>query len=182
MALRGRPLYEDRDARISILAAAHEPTCRIRLCRPITSSSNLRLQRGGPYVCARCLLVNRNDGAVDECVFEVWVIAHGVEKTLENARLCPPQKSPELAVPVAELGRQVALGRSRPHPPEYRFQKQTVVLISCSSIAGFPRPVRFKPLPHPICHHKPLLVHSNLHFGSLNQKSLRMGILIVHRP
>ena len=31
-------------------------------------------------------------------------------------------------------------------------------------------------------YHKSLFDHSNLHLGSLNQKSDPMGILIVHRP
>ncbi|WP_210249229.1 hypothetical protein, partial [Methylobacterium sp. WL2] len=35
---RGRIAYEARDVRLSILAAATVPTCRIRLCRPVTGT------------------------------------------------------------------------------------------------------------------------------------------------
>ncbi len=44
------------------------------------------------------------------------------------------------------------------------------------------RQMFFKPLPHSICHHKPLIVHSNFHFESLNQNSAPMEILIVPGP
>jgi hypothetical protein len=47
--------------------------------------------------------------------------------------------------------------------------------MRCTRIAGFPWQMRLKPLPHPIRHDKPLLVHSNRHFGSLNQKSKTKG-------
>jgi len=36
--------------------------------------------------------------------------------------------------------------------------------------------------PDLIFQHKPLIVHSILHFGSLNQISASLGILNVHRP
>lgn len=65
MAQRGRPLYEDRNARISILAAAVRPTCRIRLCRLFTPSSNRRLHRGGPYVSAMGGAVSLHVAGVD---------------------------------------------------------------------------------------------------------------------
>lgn len=44
--LAARPPYEDRNARISILAAAIVPTCGIRLCRLIRLSPDFRLQPG----------------------------------------------------------------------------------------------------------------------------------------
>lgn len=65
MAPRGRPLYEDRDARISILAAAKAPTCRIRLCRLFTSSPNRRLQPGRAIRWVLCRAAGANGSAVD---------------------------------------------------------------------------------------------------------------------
>jgi hypothetical protein len=132
--------------------------------------------------CAGRLLVNRNDGAVDEGVLEIGVASHRIEKRLENARLRPSAEAPELGVPVAESRWQVTPGGPGANPPEHGLRKKPIVLRRCTRIAGFPWQIRLKSLPQPIRHHKPLLVHSNLHFGSLNQKSNPRGILIVHRP
>jgi hypothetical protein len=98
-----------------------------------------------------------------------------LEKRLENARLRPPAEAPELGVPLAESRRQVAPGGPGANPPEHGLRKKPLVLRRCTRIAGFPWQMRLKPLPHPIRHDKPLLVHSNRHFGSLNQKSKTKG-------
>jgi hypothetical protein len=125
--------------------------------------------------------VNLNDGAVDEGIFKVGFIIHRIEKTLENTCFGPSAETPELAIPLPKRRRQIAPRRPCPDSPKDCFQKQTVILRRGPRIAGLARQMLFKPLPEGICHHEPLIVHSNLHFGSLNQKSAQMGILIVHR-
>jgi len=114
--------------------------------------------------------VDLNDRAINERIFEVEVFAHGVEKALEYAGLGPPAKPPELAVPMAKGRRQIAPRGPGAHAPRDRFQKQEIVLCGGPGIAELTRKMRFKPL----------LVHSNHHFGSLNQKSDQMGILNAH--
>jgi hypothetical protein len=42
--------------------------------------------------------VNLNDGAVDERIFKVRFITHGIEKTIENTRFGPSAEASELAV------------------------------------------------------------------------------------
>ena len=135
-----------------------------------------------PPFCAARLLVNLNDGAVDERIFKVELVTHRVEKTFKYACLGPAAETSELAVPLPETRRQVAPRRACPNAPEDRFQKQTVILRRGPRVAGLARQMRFKPLSKGICHNEPLIVHSNLHFGSLNHKSANMGILIVHGP
>jgi hypothetical protein len=125
--------------------------------------------------CAGRLLVNRNDGAVDEGVLEIGVASHRIEKRLENARLRPSAEAPELGVPVAESRWQVTPGGPGANPPEHGLRKKPIVLRRCTRIAGFPWQIRLKSLPQPIRHHKPLLVHSNLHFGSFLENSARLA-------
>ena len=72
-----------------------------------------------------------------------------------------------------ERGKQIAPGRARAHAPEDGFYTR---------IARLSRKMRFKSPPYLIHHRKTVLVHSNLHSGSLNRKSAAMGILNVHRP
>lgn len=102
-------------------------------------------------------------------IFEVGVIAQRVEKTLENARLGPSSKTPKLAVPVAKARRQIAPGRSSSNAPKHCSKKEPVVLRRYTTIAGFPRQMRLKPVSQHFRHHKPLLVHSDRPFGTLNQ-------------
>jgi hypothetical protein len=126
--------------------------------------------------------VNLNDGTVDGGIFKVGLTTHRIEQTLENTRFGPSAEASKLAVPLTETRRQITPRLPRPDTPEDRFQKQTVVLRRGPRITGLTQQMLFKPLPKGICHHEPLTVHSNLHFGSLKQKSAKMGILIVHRP
>ena len=71
--------------------------------------------------------MNLNNGAVDECVFKVGVADHAVEKILEYASFGPATETPELAVPVAESGRQVAPWRAGSNPPKNCFQEQAII-------------------------------------------------------
>ena len=82
----------------------------------------------------------------------------------------------------AEEGWQITPRRPGAYPPEDGLQKQTIVLCRDTSIADLTWKMWLKPLPQHVRHHKTLFAHSNLHFGSLNQKSDKMGILNVHRP
>ena len=75
---------------------------------------------------------------------------------------------------------QIAPRRAGAHPLQDRLQKQTIVFCRCSGIAELTWKMRPKPLPQDVRHHKPLLVHSNLYFGSLNEKSNPMAILNAH--
>ena len=123
-----------------------------------------------------------DDSAINQSIFKVRAFTHHLEKTLEYTGLGPPAKPPELAIPMAKGRWQIAPRRAGAHPLQDRLQKQTVVFCRCSGIADLTWKVRLKPLPQDVRYHKPLLVHSNLHFGSLNQKSNPMGILNVHGP
>ena len=126
--------------------------------------------------------MNLDDCPVNEGIFEVGVTTHGVEKTFEYTRLGPATEPPELAVPVAKTGRQVAPRLTGPNAPEDCLEKQPIVPGCHATIAGLARQLRLKPHPQIIRNHEPFFNHSNLHFGNLNQKSNSMGIPNVHGP
>lgn len=123
-----------------------------------------------------------DDGAVDQRVFEVWLAADLFEKALENTTLGPSAKPAEHTVPVPEFRRKIPPGQSGSHPPENSLQEQTIVFARHTAVALLAGNMGFKTFPNLIRHHKPLLVHSDLPLGSLNQKSGRVGILNVHGP
>ena len=77
--------------------------------------------------------------------------------------------------------RQVTSRRSGAYPPEDRLQKHAMVFCSAPGITGLARQMRLKPLPQAARHHKPLLVHSNLQFGRLRQKSHPLAQLKCQR-
>lgn len=91
-----------------------------------------------------------DDSAINESIFKVRVFTHRFEKTLEYTGLGPPAKPPELAVPMAKGRWQIAPRRAGAHPPQDRFQKQTIVFCRCSGIADLTWKVRLKPLPQDV--------------------------------
>ena len=59
-------------------------------------------------IAACRLLVDGDDGAINQGVFQIGITTYGFEKTLENSTISPATKSAELAVPVPKIHRQVA--------------------------------------------------------------------------
>ena len=132
--------------------------------------------------CAARLLVSVDNGAVNQRVFEIGLAADLFEKALENTTLGPSAKPAEHAVPVPELRWQIPPGQTGSHPPENGLQEQAIVLARHTAVALLAGKVGFKARLDTIRHHKPLLVHSNLPLGSLNQKSAGVETTNVHRP
>lgn len=129
MAHRGRPLYEDCDARISILAAAFVPTCRIRLCRLIMSSKIAACRRGGPYVCARCLMMGADHCAVDhlKCIRHDPAFEQDLQDLLPRTRQGPASQLAVDAGRLPELCRQVTPRRACPGYPENPVKNEPMV-------------------------------------------------------
>jgi hypothetical protein len=74
------------------------------------------------------MLMNTDDGGVDDQIFEVWIIGHGKENPLPDAFLAPPAETAEHTVPIAENRRQVTPWRARSHDPQHTFDKHPVVM------------------------------------------------------
>ena len=85
------------------------------------------------------MLMRADDGGVDEQIFEIWIFGQGFEKTLPYALLGPSSEALELAVPIAELGWQVAPRRPRASNPEDGIDEQTIVRAVSSFVAFFAR-------------------------------------------
>jgi hypothetical protein len=73
------------------------------------------------------MLVRPHNGGIDDQVFEVRMFAQLGEKPLPNAFLCPSPETFEHAVPLAELFRQIAPGRSGPDQPQDGIHEQPIV-------------------------------------------------------
>src|SRR4051794_17508776 len=91
-------------------------------------------------LCAARLLVDGDDGAVDQGVFEVRLIGQAREDALDYAALHPATKTLEDAVPVAEIARQVAPGHARSHAPQHRLKEQPIVFGRRPRIGEVTRP------------------------------------------
>jgi len=85
------------------------------------------------------MLVRADDGGIDEQIFEVWIFGQDFEKTLPYALLGPSSETLELAVPIAELARQIAPRRSRAGNPEDGIDEQTIVHPVSPFVAHFAR-------------------------------------------
>ncbi len=75
--------------------------------------------------------------SVDESMFKVWLVAHGVEKSVKHTGLCPSTKSFENRISVAEILGQVTPGRPCSHTPRYGLHEPTVIPTGCSRVPGF---------------------------------------------
>ena len=120
--------------------------------------------------------------SVDKSVFKIWITVHGVEKTLKHTGLRPSSKSLENRIPVAEPSGQVTPWRACSHAPKNGLHEPAVVSARCSRIPGLAGQQRRNLLPKFIRNNQAIFVHSNLHFGSLNQSSEQKGTPIVNRP
>jgi hypothetical protein len=63
------------------------------------------------------MLVNPDDCAVNDCVFEIGIAGQGIENFLENAFLGPAPETAERAVPASGAERQVTPRCPGPHDP-----------------------------------------------------------------
>ena len=83
------------------------------------------------------MLVDPDECAVDEDIFEIWIVAEGLESPLPDSLLCP---APEARVySLAECLWQIAPRRARARNPKNRFDKEPVVAPAAAGIAGFTR-------------------------------------------
>src|SRR4051794_28024993 len=96
-----------------------------------------------------------DDGAVNQGVFEVWLVGEAFEDACKDAALHPATKTLEDAVPVAEIARQVAPGHARSHAPQHRLKKQAIVFGRRPRIGGLTGQQRRDLLPDRVAHHEP---------------------------
>lgn len=93
------------------------------------------------------MLMDPDDGAINERVFEVWVLGQVLEDGLEDALQSPSAEAAEGRVPIPELFMQIAPGSARAGNPEYRFKKEPIVGRPTAGITAFTRQQRRDPLP-----------------------------------
>jgi hypothetical protein len=86
--------------------------------------------------CAGALLVDPDDGAVGDHVFQVRITAQHSEYPVEHTPQRPPAEPLEDRIPIPEVQRQIPPWRANPRDPQHRFQKQAVVLTGSPRIAG----------------------------------------------
>jgi hypothetical protein len=102
------------------------------------------------------MLVNPDDGAIYDRVFEIRIGGQALENLLEDAALGPAAKAAEHGVPASEQRGQVAPRRACPHNPENRFEEQAVVRRGSPGIAGFTWQKRANPLPLRVAQQHPV--------------------------
>src|SRR3546814_10625462 len=93
------------------------------------------------------MLMRPHDGAVDEDVLEVGIIAQRRKKPFPDPIAAPAVEPLIHRVPAPELLRQNAPMRSRPRQPQDRLDKQPIVSARPARIACLARQMRFNPLP-----------------------------------
>jgi hypothetical protein len=57
------------------------------------------------------MLMGSDNGGIDNQVFEVWIIGHGLEDAMPNALAAPSAEAPEYTVPIAERFTNILLSR-----------------------------------------------------------------------
>ena len=82
------------------------------------------------------MLVDPDDGAVDDRVLEVWISRQALEKTLVHAFLGPSLEALGDHIPLPEAIVQITPRRARARDPEHGFEEQAVVLPRTSRIPG----------------------------------------------
>jgi hypothetical protein len=126
------------------------------------------------------MLVDPDECAVDEDIFEIGIVAEGFENMLPNTLLGPAPETRIYGEPLAEGFRQIA---------PWRTCARDQRAASIKSRLSRPRQPRSPALPDSfgaICTHWASLninrIKAGLHFEALNQSSTDLGILFVNRP
>jgi hypothetical protein len=94
------------------------------------------------------VLVRADDGGIDEQILEVGIFGQSFEKAVPDTSHGPSSEALELAVPVAELGREITPWRTRSGNPEHSIDEQTIVRAVPPFVALFARnkPLDARPL------------------------------------
>src|SRR3546814_11201768 len=93
------------------------------------------------------MLMRPHDGAVDEDVLEVGIIAQRRKKPFPDPIAAPAVEPLIHRVPAPELLRQNAPMRSRPRQPQDRLDNQPIVSARPARLAALSRPTRCNSLP-----------------------------------
>jgi hypothetical protein len=93
------------------------------------------------------MLVDRDERAIDQDIFEISILAERLEGPLPDALLCPALEARIDGEPLAERFRQVAPRRACARNPKNRFDKEPVVAPAAAGVTGFARQFRRDPLP-----------------------------------
>lgn len=154
MAHRRRPLYEDQDARITILANGNSRKAGYVYAdcfKPIITN---RLPTGRAIRYAGCTMMCPDHGAVDhlDAVWRCAAIIQSIEHQLLQSCQSP---APELAIdtrPLAELLRQITPGSTGASNPENAIEHEAVVRSRTTALPSNRHQERFKECPLSILH------------------------------
>jgi hypothetical protein len=93
------------------------------------------------------VLVDPDDGAVDDRVLEVRIAGQTAENHLEDAIQCPSSETLEDRIPIPESRGQVAPRRAGAGDPQHRFEKAPIILAGAAGVANLAGKQRRNPLP-----------------------------------
>ena len=88
------------------------------------------------------MLVDPDERAVDEDVFEIRIVAEGLENALPDTLLRPAPEARIDGEPLAERFRKISPRRARARNPKNGFDKEPVVTPAATGISGFARQLR----------------------------------------
>ena len=100
------------------------------------------------------MLVDPDECAVDQDIFEIWIVAEGLENSLPDSLLRPAPEARVCGESLAECLWQIAPWRARARNPKNRFDKEPVIAPATTGIASFARQLRCNPLPLGVAQHQ----------------------------
>ena len=100
------------------------------------------------------MLVDPDERAVDEDIFEIGIVAESLEKALPDALLRPAPEARIYREPLAERFRQIAPRRARARNPKNGLDEETVVTPAAAGITNFARQMRRDPFPLCVVQHQ----------------------------
>ena len=93
------------------------------------------------------MLVDPDERAVDQDIFEIGILAEGVEDPFPDIFLCPTPEARIHGEPFAERFRKIAPRRACARNPKNGFDKLSVVTPVAAAITDFAWQLRCNPLP-----------------------------------
>jgi len=102
------------------------------------------------------MLVGSHDGGIDDEIFEVRIVRHGLEDAPPDPLAAPSTEAAEDAVPIAEYIGKIAPGGTCAHNPEHRLDEHPVIAARRPLPIGTSDDQRRHPLPRSVIQYQPI--------------------------
>jgi hypothetical protein len=96
-------------------------------------------------------------GGIDNQIFEIWIIGHGLEYPPPDTLDAPAAEAPKHAVLISKRLRKITPGRASTHDPQHAFHKHPIVASGRALLIEAPYDQRRHTFPRRVAQNQTIL-------------------------